>query len=84
MAIAKGYKANFETMKRAFAAGDVALMDCTDIVTGKPVIVVCATQREEGGDITFVPLAKMFDGNPYEEVLPAGHPDGKQLRKGAK
>lgn len=69
--IAKGHKANFETMKRAFAAGHVAIMECSDAKTGAPVIVVCATQYRDG-QCEFVPLAKMFDGNPYEELVPAG------------
>ena len=69
--IARGHKANFETMKRAFAAGHVALMECTDAKTGATVIVVCAAQiRTQDGAYEFVPLAKMFDGNPYEELVP--------------
>ena len=70
MSIQKGYKANFETMKAAFANGDVCIMECTDTTTKKPVIVICAAQREDDGDVTFVPLAKMFDGNPYNELEP--------------
>jgi len=71
MGIAVGYKNNFETMKHAFANGDVALMECTDVATGKPVITICAVQTDQEG-CTFVPLAKMFDGNPYEELNPPG------------
>ena len=70
MTIQKGYKANFMTMKAAFANGDVCLLECTDTATGKPVIVVCAAQSHANGDTTFVPLAKMFDGNPYNELEP--------------
>lgn len=69
MAITKGHTANFETLKRAFANGDVALMECTDAKTGSPVVVLCMVGRD-GGDYTFTPAAKFFDGNPYEEVLP--------------
>lgn len=67
--ITKGYRANFETLERAFKHGDVALMECTDAVTGKPVIAICAVDTVNG-ECEFSPLAKMFDGNPYEELNP--------------
>ena len=67
--ITKGYKTNFATLKRAFAHGDVALMECTDTATGKPVITICAVNTING-EYEFTPLAKMFDGNPYEELSP--------------
>ena len=67
--ITKGYIANFETLERAFKHGDVALMECTDAVTGKPVIAICAVNTVNG-EYEFSPLAKMFDGNPYEELNP--------------
>ena len=67
--ITEGYKANFETLKRAFKNKVVALMECTDAVTGKPVIAICAVNTANG-EYEFSPLAKMFDGNPYEELLP--------------
>ena len=67
--ITEGYKANFETLKRAFKNKVVALMECTDAVTGKPVIAICAVNIVNG-EYQFSPFAKMFDGNPYEELLP--------------
>ncbi len=67
--ITDGYKANFNTLQRAAEAGDIALMECTDTATGKPVMVICATQKR-GEEIAFVPLAKLFDGNPYDELDP--------------
>jgi len=69
MALSPGHKHNFELIKRAADAGDLALMDCTDAKTGAPVSVVCAVEVKKG-EYTFIPLAKLFDGNPYEEVLP--------------
>ena len=69
MAIAPGYEANFETMRRASADGNLALMECTDAVTGKPVITICAVEHHDG-EFHFKPMAKMFDGNPYEELVP--------------
>lgn len=67
--INEAYKANFETLRLAFKNGDTALVDCTDAVTGKQVVAVCAVLLEDGR-YTFIPLAKLFDGNPYEELVP--------------
>jgi hypothetical protein len=69
MTISKGHKANFETLKKAADNGDLALMECVDAKTGKPVIAVCAVNRV-GDEFEFVPMAKMFDGNPYDELVP--------------
>lgn len=69
MTIAKGHKANFETLKRASANGDLALMECVDKATGKSVIAICAVSFD-GEEYEFTPLAKMFDGNPYKELVP--------------
>ena len=46
MAIPKGHKNNFETLKKAAVNGDLALMECTDKNTGKKVNVICAVQWE--------------------------------------
>ena len=69
MAIQKGHERNFDTLLRAADESNLALMECTDTVTGKPVVVICAVNRV-GGGYQFVPLARMFDDNPYNEVLP--------------
>lgn len=71
MAIPKGHKANFETLQRACENGDLALMECVDKNTGAPVITICAVSCEgEEGEFVFTPLARMFDGNPYEQLVP--------------
>lgn len=70
MAIAKGHKANFKTLQLACKNGDLALMECTDITTGEPVITICVVNLDYG-EYVFTPVAKMFDGNPYDEVNPA-------------
>lgn len=69
MAILAGYKANLKTLQRASNNGDLALMECTDKTTGKPVIAICAVSRKNG-EYSFSPLAKMFDGDPYLEIDP--------------
>lgn len=69
--IKPGYKMNFETLKRAFTNGDVALVECTNKVTNKPVVALCAMSwDDEAGEYVIGPLAKMFDGDPYEELNP--------------
>jgi len=67
--IPKGHKNNFETLKQAVANGDLALMECQSSATGKPVMVLCAVNRSRD-EFEFVPVAKLFDGNPYDEVIP--------------
>lgn len=66
------HRANFETLERAFSEGDVCLLECVDKDTGKPIPVICAVQPsgDEAAPIEFVPFAKLFLGNPYEEVDP--------------
>jgi hypothetical protein len=67
-----GYRDNYNTLLRAAANKDLALMACTDRTTGKDVAVLCAVQPGGEGTLEFVPLAKLFDGNPYDELLPPG------------
>lgn len=69
--ITDGYQSNFDTLKRAIRNRDAGLMLCEDVTTGKSVVVVCAFMHDtEHGTWEAIPLAKMFDGNPYEEVKP--------------
>ena len=71
MPLPKGHRVNFQTLSRAFENDSVCLMECTDKATNKPVHVICAVQPAgQGSTIEIVPLAKMFDGNPYDEVNP--------------
>ena len=75
MPITKGYKANFDTLIRAAKHSDLALVECQDKTTRQPVYVACAMQREPDGEISMIPIARMFDGNPYDELNPP-NPDG--------
>lgn len=69
MAIAEGYKANYKTLLRAVTNGDVCLMECKDATTNEPVMVVAA-MYEEDGQYVAVPLAKLFEGDPYQQLIP--------------
>lgn len=68
--ITEHQKANFETLKRAFQQGDVALMECFDKQERQTVAVICAVER--GETVGFVPFAKFFNDNPYEQLVPPG------------
>jgi hypothetical protein len=70
MALLPGYKANFDTLRRAFLAGDAALMECQMAATGEAVVVVCAANRQDDGSVEFAPFAMLFPDNPYELLNP--------------
>ena len=69
MAIANGDKQNFETLLNAAKHDDLALLECQDINTGENRSVLCAVNRSQDG-FEFIPLAKLFTVNPYDELRP--------------
>ena len=76
MAIPDGYKANFETILRAARHEDLAIVECTNRKTGKPVYVVAAVNGVGPDDkMELVPLAQLFDSSPYEMLIPPTIPD---------
>ena len=60
---------NFETLARAFAAGHVALVACTDRATRAIVPTICAVEFD-GDAYTLKPLASLFTDNPYDVLDP--------------
>lgn len=70
MAIPESYQRNFDTLKRAALAGDLALMECTDADTGEPRYVVCAVGRAKNGDYALTPFGHLCDGNPFDAYVP--------------
>lgn len=60
---------NFDTLLHASSKGRLALMECTDVITGEPRYVICAIGRE-GTDYVFTPFGHLVDGNPYDTYLP--------------
>ena len=72
--ISEHAKVNFETLKRAIANDDAALMQCIDTVTGESCTIICACNRGEPGsneEFQFVPLAMALGNyNPYERFQP--------------
>ena len=75
MPLLPGHKQNFDTLRQAFCAGDVALMECQLVATGEPVAVICAANRQADGGVEFAPVAMMFQDNPFKAVNPP-NPDG--------
>ena len=70
-----GHKANFEALRTAFLNGSICLAECRDATTGAKVATVCAVETDdEGGEMGLVPFARMFDGNPYDQLVPPGDP----------
>lgn len=73
MSISDHARANFQTLLRAAADGNLALMECTDAATGEPRYVTCGVGRDEG-DYVFTPFGHLADGNPYDAYLPPSEP----------
>ncbi len=68
---------NFDTLLRAASNGNLALMECTDAITGEPRYVICAVGRE-GTDYLFTPFGRLADGNPYDAYLPPAETPSRQ------
>lgn len=80
MAIKREYIENFEILVRAMVAGDVCLLECLNKKTAEKVNVICTVHKykNEFGEIegaAITPFAKMFNSDPYDELLPPD-PDG--------
>ena len=71
MKLTKGEQKNLETIIQAAKDGNLALASCEDAKTGKKVAVVCAVNWVNG-EFEFVPMARLFDGNPYDQLKPPG------------
>ncbi len=69
MSIPAYARANFQTLLRAAADGNLALLECTDAATSAPRYVVCAIGRD-GEEFLFTPFGHLAEGNPYDAYLP--------------
>lgn len=69
MAIPEAYKHNFKQLLRAVSNTDAALLETTEKATGKPAFIVVAVIFA-GREYQLIPMARMFDGNPYDELDP--------------
>ncbi|MGQ9370686.1 DUF6117 family protein [Azospirillum sp. ST 5-10] len=82
MAIPDPVKANFDTLLRAAAAGDLALVEGSDARTGETRFILCAVARS-GGDFVLTPFGHLADGNPYEAYVPPSDPGGGERTRAA-
>lgn len=69
MAIPDHARANFETLLQAAQAGDLALIECTEVASGETRYVLCAVGRD-AGDYLMTPFGHLAPGNPYEAYIP--------------
>lgn len=69
MSIPDHARANFATLLRDAAGGNLALVECADAVTGEARFVICAVGRD-GGDFVFTPFGHLADGNPFDAYVP--------------
>jgi len=69
MSIPKHVRTNFTTLLRAAAAGDLALVECADAVTGAVRHVICAAGHD-GDTIVMTPFGHLCPGNPYAAYRP--------------
>lgn len=75
MSIPDHARTNFDTLLRAAASGDLALVECADAITGEPRYVLCAV-RWDGGAYEMTPFGHLAPRNPYETyVAPRTSPD---------
>jgi hypothetical protein len=75
MSLLPGHRTNFDTLQRAALNNDLALMDCRHRDTGEPIAVLSAANRLPRGEIGFVPLAMLFNDNPFDFLVPPTESD---------
>lgn len=68
--LSTGHTQNFNTLVRAAREGFLALVEMTEISTGKVRAVVCAVNTHPDGSYSFAPFGHLSDGDPYEEYEP--------------
>jgi hypothetical protein len=74
--VCQDHAANFDTLKRAFASGDVALVECKRAFDGGVVAMLCTVWKvPETKETMITPFAEMVNGNPFDLYLPP-NPDG--------
>lgn len=61
---------NFEQLQRAAKNKDMAIVECTEKVTGKVAVLLCAIFIDKEGAYNMIPYARMLEGDPYEDYLP--------------
>lgn len=60
---------NFETLLRSVKANQLFVFECTDTKTGEKVPTLATIERH-GEEFSLRPLARVFTGDPYQEIAP--------------
>lgn len=69
----------FHSLLSAALNHELCLVACKRRKDPGVVYVLCAVTTTDDGTLEFFPLAKQFDGNPYDEVIPLIGGDGQQI-----
>lgn len=69
MAIPDAYRTNFDTLLRAAADGNLALLECADAASGDPRYVLCAVGFD-GSACCMTPFGHLADGDPFALYRP--------------
>jgi len=75
MALKEEHKDLYKTLVASFERLNVSLMECRDAKTGEYVAVICAFVADRSGRAgAIMPIARLFDGDPFLEVIPYTDP----------
>jgi len=78
MSIPDYARTNFNTLLRAAAAGDLALVESADAVSGEPRYVLAAITHD-AGEYTMTPFGHLAPGNPFDAYVPPdASPDAEE------
>ena len=76
MSLHKHDRDNFQTLLRAAADGQLALLECKDAVTGEYRAVICAV-GSDNGDCVLTPFGHLSVTNPFEAYIPPDASSGE-------
>jgi Family of unknown function (DUF6117) len=75
MSIPEYVRVTFNTLLRAAACGDLALVECADAITGELRYVICAIARD-GADYAITPFGHLAPNNSYDGLRAAANLSG--------
>jgi hypothetical protein len=73
MSIPEYARTNFNTLLRAAARGDLALVECADAITDEPRYIIAAIAWD-GTRFVITPFGHLAPGNPYDAYKPPRTP----------
>lgn len=81
-AIPKWARQNFQQMLKAASNDHLALLSCKSKATGEPVYAICMVNRVNG-EFEFMPVARLFEGNPFEMLEPPAVESDEEIKGGS-